>query len=327
MSRFMPIFVLCTLLISTSCQNQSDHKAQASPKSNTSQQDNLLSTGQVKQVVGIGLIEPESLISHLSVRQSGKVKAIYHREGDQVKAGDPILKLDDTDEQLALKKTQQEIKSQQFRIQAAQSTLQQTTGKLQNQEKQLKTSIGLKESGAETQQNIEELQTQVKSLRAEKQRDEANLHLAKSQLAELRIGLEQARDNLDKTILKAPEDGSILQIKTTLFSTVQPDQNVVDFAPSGPVIARCEIDEMFANDVKPGQLAEIRHVGFNKVIARGKVISASPYLKQKSLFTNTAAEQQDRRVREVRILLNTSSGLLFNSRVECTILLQKSGKQ
>jgi hypothetical protein len=78
---------------------------------------------------------------------------------------------------------------------------------------------------------------------------------------------------------------------------------------------------MFAGRVKEGQIAEITLVGDNKVIATGKVIRTAPYLKRKSLFSELPGDREDRRVREVWILLDDNAGLLFNMQVECKIKL------
>jgi hypothetical protein len=47
----------------------------------------------------------------------------------------------------------------------------------------------------------------------------------------------------------------------------------------------------------------------------------SPYLKKKSLFSEKSDDQEDRRVREIKIALINDSGLLINSKVECVIKL------
>ena len=81
------------------------------------------------------------------------------------------------------------------------------------------------------------------------------------------------------------------------------------------------VDELLANRVQPGQKAVVRAIGTDKVLAEGDVIYAAPLLKKKSLFAETAGEQEDRRVREVKILLHDPKNLLLNARVECEISL------
>ncbi|HSY62439.1 MAG TPA: HlyD family efflux transporter periplasmic adaptor subunit, partial [Cytophaga sp.] len=121
---------------------------------------------------------------------------------------------------------------------------------------------------------------------------------------------------------KAPLDGKILSVDTKLGATVSTSTNLSDFAPEGPVMAITEIDELFADQIKIGQPAYVRAQGDTVVLAKGKVILAAPYLRKKSLFSDKVDNLEDRRVREVRVQLDSTETLLIGSRVECIIELK-----
>ena len=93
---------------------------------------------------------------------------------------------------------------------------------------------------------------------------------------------------------------------------------------SGPMTVRTEVDELFAGRLSKGLDADIRFIGSDSVVARGKVIFLSPYLKKKSLFSQKANEQEDRLVREVRIKLEGENRLILNSKVESVIILKNN---
>jgi hypothetical protein len=76
---------------------------------------------------------------------------------------------------------------------------------------------------------------------------------------------------------------------------------------------------MFADYIKKGQTAKITLVGSNDIIATGKVIRAAPSLKRKSLFSELPGDKEDRRVREIWIILDEDTDLLYNLQVECII--------
>jgi HlyD family secretion protein len=139
---------------------------------------------------------------------------------------------------------------------------------------------------------------------------------------ELSADVEYYQTLLNKKIIKAPLDGTILSVNTKLGETVTSSSILSDFAPNGPIMAITEIDELFANKVKIGQPAYIRAQGDSIIIARGKVILAAPYLSKKSLFSDKADNLEDRRVREVRVELDSTQSLLVGSRVECIIELK-----
>jgi hypothetical protein len=107
-------------------------------------------------------------------------------------------------------------------------------------------------------------------------------------------------------------------------SAVSQFEKYAEVAPSGPITVRTEVDELFASRLSQGLEADIRFIGSDSVVARGKVIFLSPYLKKKSLFSQKANDQEDRLVREVRIKLEEDKGLILNSKVESVIKLKKS---
>jgi hypothetical protein len=107
-------------------------------------------------------------------------------------------------------------------------------------------------------------------------------------------------------------------------SAVNQFEKYAEVAPSGPMTVRTEVDELFASRLRQGLDADIRFVGSDSVVARGKVVFLSPYLKKKSLFSQKANEQEDRLVREVRIKLEGDYGLILNSKVESVIKLKNS---
>lgn len=148
-----------------------------------------------------------------------------------------------------------------------------------------------------------------------------NLLADQSRLSELRSELSSARLELSKRRLVSPFNGTVLDMKATIGSALNQYAVFTEFAPDGNIIARCEIDEMFSNRINPGQEAVITLVGSTETIASGKVIRTAPFLKRKSLFSEQPGDREDRRVREVWILLNNPQNLLFNMQVECKIKL------
>jgi hypothetical protein len=107
-------------------------------------------------------------------------------------------------------------------------------------------------------------------------------------------------------------------------SAVNQFEKYAEVAPSGPITVRTEVDELFAGRLSMGLDADIRFIGSDSVVAKGKVIFLSPYLKKKSLFSQKANDQEDRLVREVRIRLEGENDLILNSKVESVIKLNNN---
>jgi len=127
--------------------------------------------------------------------------------------------------------------------------------------------------------------------------------------------------------VKAPTNGTLLSLDAKVGQFLANNQSIGDFAPAGPLVAVTEVDELFALNVKVGQKASIRPQGSRDVLTTGTVVLASPYLRRKSLFSDNAANLEDRRVREVRVQLDDPTKVIIGARVECVITVGKSASQ
>jgi hypothetical protein len=93
-------------------------------------------------------------------------------------------------------------------------------------------------------------------------------------------------------------------------------------APDAPLLVVAEIDELFAEKLALGQPCSIAFMGDSVPVAQGKILRISPNLKKKSLFSDSGNDLEDRRVREIEVLLSDiKKPLLIGSKLECTVKL------
>jgi multidrug resistance efflux pump len=175
--------------------------------------------------------------------------------------------------------------------------------------------------GAVTQQVLDDSRFNYENLQKEAENQTALVLQQTTKVAELQADLAYYQTLMSKKYIKAPTNGAMLSIDTKLGSSVKNETKLGDFAPEGALMAITEIDELYADKIQIGQKAFIRPQGGSEKLAEGKVVFASPYLKKKSLFSDQADNLEDRRVREVRVELNTGTRVLIGSRVECVISL------
>ncbi len=301
------------MLVSFSCNSSKEIK--------TAEDQAAREIQNITHVVGLGKIEPETKILSLASSSGGIITEIIKSNGDRVKAGETIIVLDNETEKNNLELAQNRIKTQENQIELDSQSFKEAELRLENKKRLLESSRKLLNNGAETSQNIDDLETDVSILETGLHKAKAGLALSRSKLNELTTELRKAKLDLDKKNLRAPSDGIILNIMVTSGSSINQFSEYCEFAPDGEIIARCEVDELFADRIREGQNAEITPVGNNKILATGKVIRTSPYLKRKSLFSELPGDREDRRVREVWIMLDDNNGLLFNMQVECRITL------
>jgi multidrug resistance efflux pump len=273
----------------------------------------------VRQVVGTGVVEPIRGYTNLAAASGGIVEEVLKNEGDIVKSGEAVIKLDDEIEQLKIKEISSQVKSQEEQIRLAGLGLADARIRLARKSGLLESTRKLLEKGAETSDNLDELETEVKSLILDTLKASSSLKLEETRLISIRENLALARVNAEKKLLRSPYDGIILNLDAKKGSSVSQFSTYAELAPSGPEIVKAEVDELFADRLRLDQDAEIRYIGSDSTIARGKVIFVSPYLTRKSLFSGRTGEQEDRLVRHVKISMAPDTYILLNSRVECVI--------
>lgn len=306
----MPVF---------SCKSPKESQKQEDKGSAQIQTIENSGNGNLKTVVGIGKIEPETKLMPLYSERGGIIDTILRKEGESLKTGDIIMIINSDIEKLETDKIKSRILVKQNQLRFDNATIAETEARIENKRNLLERSRELASVGAETPQNLIDLETEYKVLMAELEKNRASLAITESEIRELNADLRTAFAEVNKRILRAPADGILLDLLPTIGSAVGQYGKLAEFAPKGRLIARCEIDELFASRVREGQTAEITLVGSSEVLATGKVVKTTPFLKRKSLFSELAGDKEDRRVMEINILLDDMPDLLYNTQVECII--------
>ena len=313
MKRALYIFMMAAII--SSCGKKADENTipdLGAPQVNPVKVD-------VRIVVGTGRVEPAGEIISLASPTGGIVEKIYKNEGDNVKKDEPLIKLEDRLESLRADQLRWQVASQRTEVDLSVISQKQAEIKLENRSRYLASTRNLQNKGAETSQNLYDVEAVVNNLKMEAEAARVRIDQARSRLKDLEAQLGYAQAEVARKTLKAPADGILLSLNAWEGASINQLGTYSDFAPAGPVIVRAEIDELFADRLAQGQQAEIRYVGSGSTIATGRVTYISPSLKKKSLFTQRAGDQEDRLVREVKVSLDNGSSLILNSRVECVI--------
>jgi len=314
------IYLVIIPLILTACSGSKDNK----DKSGISPDTINSAMVEVSEVVGVGKVEPEKEIISLAAATGGIVKEVYRTDGDSIKKDEPLVRLDDELELIRVLQLRSQYNSQKSQEEIDKLNLRESEARLDNKKKLLESVKNLVLKGAETTQNLDDLETEVTTLSLAVEKNSANVNLSASRLRELSEQLRYAEAEASKKILRSPYEGIILEMHIEKGNAVNQFEKYAEFAPSGPITVRTEVDELFSGRLKLGLDADIRFVGSDSVVARGKIVFLSPYLKKKSLFSQKANEQEDRLVREAVIKLEGDPRLILNSKVESVIKLKNS---
>ena len=306
------ILSIAIILILIGCSNKKEHSSQPTNEFT------------VENVVGIGKILPQGGIIDLAAPSSGIVKEVYFKAGDSVSAGNIILMLENSDEELSIKEVDSQLSSQKLAIKSSLLLLEQE--KLAHKERQrlLNDAEQLLKVGATTGENVRTLQNEF-NLGVEKlKKIENDYKIQQSQLSEMNIQRSSRINDLDKMIFRTPIDGILLDLTPKTGESVSIYQQYGRLSPNKPLIVKAEIDELFADRLKVGQICKINFPGDSAVAATGELVFISPDLKKKSLFSDSGTDLEDRRIREIEVSLNEIYKTLFiESKVECIIQLNK----
>jgi HlyD family secretion protein len=310
---YIYIAFFCTILFSCNSKDKTSKDGVDSSK--------LFTPDKAREVTGTGKIEPENGIISLASSSAGIVVKQFKSRGDSVRKGDPILQLDQVLEQSRFEQLNSQLPAQRSEIEIAREAVREAEVTLQYNQQQLTTAQNLLRKGAETQQNINDLDQTLKKSEIDLANKKLGIKKAQQQLNEIQKQSQVSKKEQNQKLLLAPEDGVILDLFSTVGSALKQYDTYADFAAKGPIIVRAEVDELFANKIRSGQKAIIRLVGSSDTLTTGTVKFVSPYLKKKSLFQEQASDLEDRRVREIRVTLDPSDLLLLNTKVECIISL------
>jgi HlyD family secretion protein len=206
---------------------------------------------------------------------TGRVTAVLVAEGASVRAGQPLVQLEDAELRAALAQAQASAQQAAARLaglrstgrNAAQATVAQTDSTLLAAQADLRRTQDLVARGFLSQARLDDAQRAVAVAQA--QRDGASAQRAAvadqgsdvaqatAQLALAQAAVDAAAARLAQAQLLAPADGRVLQRLVEPGQTVQPGRALLALALQGPVQLVGQVDERYLGQLQPGQAASV----------------------------------------------------------------------
>jgi HlyD family secretion protein len=277
---------------------------------------------QTSQVLGVARIEPEAGLIDLNAGAAGRILARLVAENDSVQPGQALLTLDVAVERAQLSQAQSRLAAQRASIEASQATLDAQRRTLVKLRDTYDRTVKLLAVRAATQNQVDDSRADVEKAERDLAAAEAQLDQSRSRLGELQADIRYNQTVLNQKQVRAPRAGRLLAWSVNVGDEVSPATPIAEFALAGPLVAKTEVDELYADRVRVGQRAVLLSQSTGDTLARGTVSFAADYLRKKSLFSDANATEEDRRVREVKVRLTPGPRQpLIGSRVDCLILL------
>jgi HlyD family secretion protein len=135
------------------------------------------------------------------------------------------------------------------------------------------------------------------------------LRIAHARVACARAALELAVATQERTQVRAPIDGRVLEINTRLGEMAGPEAPtaMLIMADTSSFRVRAFVDEIDAPKVKVGMPAVIRADGLGSTALEGTVSRLSQRMQSKQLYQSRPTERLDTKTREVWIDVNTDT--------------------
>lgn len=229
-----------------------------------------------------GKIEPEVQVEVKS-RVSGQVIEVLVKEGDQVQAGQLLVRLDPVDAQRQLEAAKVARSRARADVEAAQATLAVSELETQNSEvtsrvAQQSADLGLGSSdAARSAQHASRVAASNVSLRR------AQVSAARGQLAAAELDVQDAELRLKETSIYAPIAGTILAVaveKGTLVSSaltnVSGGTSVMTLADLSDLRIIASVDEASISRIERGQHVDISVDTYGDRVFKGVVERVSP---------------------------------------------------
>jgi HlyD family secretion protein len=149
----------------------------------------------------------------------------------------------------------------------------------------------------------------------ERRRAEAEVERARAQIAE-------ARALLDKTLVKAPLDGVVLQRHHKTGESVTTSDRIVTLGDTSRLMVRVDVDETDVAKLALGQTAWVRADAYGDRKFPGRVTRVGEMLGRKNVRTDEPSERVDKKILETLVLLDDGVRLPVGLRVDAYIQVQ-----
>ncbi len=271
------------------------------------------------RVFGVARIEPEDGIVDITAGTSGKILSVAVHDGETVTKGKTLMLIDENVENTQLAQAKSRLTPQQAAISVQRANVDVLQMRLRNAREVVQRNKALYDGKAGTKQAVDDSRYEVERLEKEVAAAEAQVTQADSRMTELQADVKYYQTVLGQKKVVAPSNGKLLKVNAKTGEYAQPTMKIAEFAPAGSIVAKTEVDEIYADRIVIGQKAFLLSQTSGDTIATGKVSFTADYLKAKSLFKDQSTEQEDRRIREVHIKIDDAKKLLIGSRVDCII--------
>jgi membrane fusion protein, multidrug efflux system len=182
----------------------------------------------------------------------GAVSAVNVVDSQQIKHGDVLIVIDDTDARLALRQAEADLARARAQVASATSDLERSGIDLQRRQ-------ALVASGSVSGDELTKVINGAGDARA-------SLNAARAAVALAQARVDKAKVDLGRTVIRSPIDGVIARREVQLGQRVQPSTPLLDVVPVSEMYVNANFKEVQLKKVRPGQSVELESDLYGKKV-------------------------------------------------------------
>lgn len=270
---------------------------------------------QAGEVGGAGAIEPSDRPTALVPSVSGVVDAVLVREGDQVSAGQPLLRLRSETERAELAAAEAEVRAAAGEVAALRAEATAAEARAAQSAGTAERTLALAARNAATPDERDRAERSQDADAAAAAAARARAEQAAGRLGAARARVELAAARLDRLELRAPADAEVLQVLVRPGEAASPNTTAIVTGDTARLRARIDINERDAAALAVGQKARVRVEGSEQDLT-GSVVEIARRVGRKNVRTEDPTDRQDARFVETLIELDTAPRVPIGIRVQ-----------
>lgn len=336
MTRKRMVWVAASLLAAGLIwSNRGERPAPLATSANTVQRSSVIAAA--------GRTEPSSEEVKVGPEIPGKLRQVMVEEGDRVRKGQVIAVLENEDFAARIALAEATMKERQAALdrivngaraeerRESLALVREAAAVVDNTRAEVERRRSLLDRGAVSRMEFDQVEREhrvaVARLEAareraafvgaearddERRRAEAEVDRARAQIAE-------ARALLDKTLVKAPLDGVVLQRHHKTGESVTTSDRIVTLGDTSRLMVRVDVDETDVAKLAVGQAAWVRADAYGDRRFAGRVTRIGEMLGRKNVRTDEPSERVDKKILETLVLLDRGIKLPVGLRVDAYI--------
>ena len=253
----------------------------------------------VRRVAAAGLVEASSENISLSAHLPGVVSEVLVVAGQEVKAGEPLVRLDLRALEASRAERRADLATRQAAVTSARARATKAVAAQADARRTLGFAEALTDSRSISAEELTRRRSALEIAAAEVQAAEAEIVAAEASVASAFAALESVATDLERSTITSPIDGRVLQVR------IRPGE----YAPAGvatvpwlvvgrvdPLHVRVDIDEHEAWRVRSGAAAEAQVRGQASLRTPLALVRFEPLVVPKQSLTGASSERVDTRV-------------------------------